>query len=280
MARNLSKDSLKLFNRDSFPLVSFVILLILCLVMMGVDYRQQILKKIKSKFSIVLSPITYLINLPADIFIDSKDVFVTKTLLKEKIEILQQRNYILSIVAQENELLKSENKILRNTLGIKKYFNLVSVNAEIILPNVRNGYSIITINKGLKNNIQIGSAVINNAGLVGQIINTSKNYSEIMPITSEDYAVPAIMDNNKENVILYGNGNGGLEIPLFPESSSISVNDNFVTSGAGGLYPKGINIGRVVEIKSTTSPRFNSIMITPVSQPTTFTQVTVINIKE
>ena len=280
MERNLSKDSLKLFNRDSFPLVSFVILLILCLVMMGVDYRQQILKKIKSKFSIVLSPITYLINLPATIFIDSKDAFVTKALLKEKIEILQQRNYVLSIVAQENELLKSENKILRNTLGIKKYFNLVSINAEIILPNVRNGHSIITINKGLKNNIKIGSAVINNAGLVGQIINTSKSYSEIIPITSEDYAVPAIMDNNKENVILYGNGNGGLEIPLFPASSSILINDTFVTSGAGGLYPKGINIGRVVEIKSTTSPRFNSIMITPVSQPTTFTQVTVINIKE
>ena len=280
MARNLSKGSLKLFNRDSFPLVSFVILFILCLVLMGVDYRQQILKKIKSKFSIVLSPITYLINLPADIFIDSKDIFVTKTLLKEKIEILQQRNYVLSIAAQENELLKSENKILRNTLKIKKYFNLVSINAEIILPNVRNGYSTITINKGLKNNIQIGSAVINNAGLVGQIINTSKKYSEVMPITSEDYAVPAIMDNNKENVILYGNGNGGLEIPLFPASSSILVNDNFVTSGAGGLYPKGINIGRVVEIKSTTSPKFNSIVITPVSQPTTFTQVTVINIKE
>jgi rod shape-determining protein MreC len=280
MAGNLSKGSLKLFNRDSFPLVSFVILFILCLVLMGVDYRQQILKKIKSKFSIVLSPITYLINLPADIFIDSKDIFVTKTLLKEKIEILQQRNYVLSIAAQENELLKSENKILRNTLKIKKYFNLVSINAEIILPNVRNGYSTITINKGLKNNIQIGSAVINNAGLVGQIINTSKKYSEVMPITSEDYAVPAIMDNNKENVILYGNGNGGLEIPLFPASSSILINDNFVTSGAGGLYPKGINIGRVVEIKSTTSPKFNSIMITPLSQPTTFTQITVIDIKK
>tara|TARA_B100000787_G_scaffold168370_1_gene156995 strand:- start:1407 stop:2249 length:843 start_codon:yes stop_codon:yes gene_type:complete len=280
MARNLSKDSLKLFNRDSFPLVSFVILLILCLVMMGVDYRQQILKKIKSKFSIVLSPITYLINLPATIFIDSKDAFVTKALLKEKIEILQQRNYVLSIVAQENELLKSENKILRNTLEIKKYFNLVSINAEIILPNVRNGHSIITINKGLKNNIKIGSAVINNAGLVGQIINTSKSYSEIIPITSEDYAVPAIMDNNKENVILYGNGNGGLEIPLFPASSSILINDTFVTSGAGGLYPKGINIGKVVEIKPTTSPKFNSIVLTPLSQPTTFTQITVINKKE
>ena len=280
MVTKASRGNLKLFNRDSFPLVSFLILFILCLVMMGVDYRQQILKKIKSKFSIVLSPITYLINLPATIFIDSKDAFVTKALLKEKIEILQQRNYVLSIVAQENELLKSENKILRNTLEIKKYFNLVSINAEIILPNVRNGHSIITINKGLKNNIKIGSAVINNAGLVGQIINTSKSYSEIIPITSEDYAVPAIMDNNKENVILYGNGNGGLEIPLFPASSSILLNDTFVTSGAGGLYPKGINIGTVAEIKPTKSPQFNSIVVTPFSQPTTYTQITVINTKE
>jgi rod shape-determining protein MreC len=280
MATKLSRGHLKLFNRDSFPLVSFVILFILCLVMMGVDYRQQILKKIKSKFSIVTSPITYLINLPADIFINSKDNFISKTLLKEKIEALEQANHILTIAVQENKLLKSENKLLRNTLKIKKDFNLVGKVAEIILPNVKNGHSIITINKGSKNNIKIGSAVINNAGLVGQIINTSKKYSEVLPITSEDYAVPAIMDNNKENVILYGNGNGGLEIPLFPASSSILVNDNFVTSGAGGLYPKGINIGRVVEIKSTTSPKFNSIVITPVSQPTTFTQVTVINIKE
>ena len=280
MVTKASKVNLKLFNRDSFPLVSFVTLFILCLVMMGVDYRQQILKNIKSKFSIVTSPITYLINLPADIFINLKDTFISKNLLKEKIETLEQANHILSIAVQENKLLTSENKLLRNTLKIKKDFNIVGVTAEIILPNIKNGHSIITINKGSKNNIKIGSAVINNAGLVGQIINTSESYSEVMPITSEDYAVPAIMNNSKENIILYGNGNGELEIPLFPSSSSILINDNFVTSGAGGLYPKGINIGRVVEIKSTTSPKFNSIMITPLSQPTTFTQITVIDIKK
>ena len=280
MVTKASKGNLKLFNRDSFPLVSFVTLFILCLVMMGVDYRQQILKNIKSKFSIVTSPITYLINLPADIFINLKDTFISKNLLKEKIETLEQANHILSIAVQENKLLTSENKLLRNTLKIKKDFNIVGVTAEIILPNIKNGHSIITINKGSKNNIKIGSAVINNAGLVGQIINTSESYSEVMPITSEDYAVPAIMNNSKENIILYGNGNGDLEIPLFPSSSSILINDNFVTSGAGGLYPKGINIGRVVEIKSTTSPKFNSIMITPLSQPTTFTQITVIDIKK
>ena len=280
MVTKASKGNLKLFNRNSFPLVSFVLLLVLCVVIMGADYRYQILKKIKSKLTTATSSITYLINLPVNIFINSKDNFIEKDLLKNKIVNLQKINYTLSIAVQENELLKSENKILRNKLKIEKDFNITGVNAEIILPKVRNGYPIITINKGLKNKIKIGSAVINNKGLVGQIINTSKSYSEIMPITSEDYAVPAIMDNGKENVILYGNGNGGLEIPLFPSSSSIVINDKFVTSGIGGLYPKGIIIGRVVEIKSTTSPKFNSIRIVPLSQPTTFTQITVIDIKE
>ena len=101
-----------------------------------------------------------------------------------------------------------------------------------------------------------------------------------MPITADQYAVPAIMNSSKENAILYGNGNGGLEIPLFPASSSILLNDTFVTSGAGGLYPKGINIGTVAEIKPTKSPQFNSIVVTPFSQPTTYTQITVINTKE
>jgi rod shape-determining protein MreC len=277
MAKKESRGQLKLFNRDAFPLLSFCTLFILCLIIMGADYRYQILKKIKSELSLITSPITYIVNLPANIINYSKDSLLTNTLLKEKIKNLQEANYSLSIKIQENTLIKSENKILRNTLKIKKKFKIKEVTAEIILPNVKNGFEIITINKGFKDNIKTGSAVINNAGLVGQIINTSKAYSEVRPITSEAYAVPAIMDNGKENVILYGNGNGELEIPFFPARSSIQINDTFVTSGVDDLYPKGINIGRVIEIEPTKSPKFNFIVIAPFSQPTTFSQITIVN---
>ncbi|MDB4039873.1 rod shape-determining protein MreC [Methylophilaceae bacterium] len=279
MAKINSRD-LRLFNRNVFPLIPFVVLFFLCLVLMATDYRKQILKKIKKEAFVISSPITYLINLPVKIFRDSKDNFITKKILQEKIINLEQTNYELSIKAQENKLLASENKLLRNSLKIYKDFNMLGVHAEIILPTVKNGHSVITINRGLKNNIEAGSAVINNRGLVGQIINISKSYSEIRPITSESYAVPAIIDNGKENVILFGNGNGELEIPLFPASSSIKINDNFVTSGTDNLYPKGIYIGRVTEIKTTNSPKFNSIIVTPFSQPTTFSQITVLDIKK
>ncbi len=279
MAQRTNRNNLKLFNRDTFPLFSFFVLFLFCLIMMVADYRYQILKNIKSEFSITTAPITYLINLPVNLFNESKDSFITKALLKEKIKNLEEIVYNLSIQAQENKLIKAENKLLRNILKIQKDFGIIGKNAEIILPEVRNGYSIITINKGLGNNIKNGAPVINHKGLVGQIINISENYSEIKPITSKTYAVPAIMNNGKENVILYGNGNGELEIPLFPASSSIQINDTFITSGIDDIYPKGINIGRVTEIKPTKSPKFNCITVKPFSQPTTFSQITVLKIK-
>ena len=279
MAQRTNRNNLKLFNRDTFPLFSFFVLFLFCLIMMVADYRYQILKNIKSEFSITTAPITYLINLPVNLFSESKDSFIAKALLKEKIKNLEEIVYNLSIQAQENKLIKAENKLLRNILKIQKDFGIIGKNAEIILPEVKNGYSIITINKGLGNNIKNGAPVINHKGLVGQIINISENYSEIKPITSKTYAVPAIMNNGKENVILYGNGNGELEIPLFPASSSIQINDTFITSGIDDIYPKGINIGRVTEIKPTKSPKFNCITVKPFSQPTTFSQITVLKIK-
>jgi len=248
--------------------------------MMGADYRYQFLKKLKAEVPIIVSPINNLINLPVTLFRDSKNNFITKELLIEKIQNLEATIYSLSIQVQENKLLKSENNTLRDTLNIHKKFNILGDNAEIILPNVRNGYSVITINKGIKHNIKAGSAVINNFGLVGQIINVSETYSEIRPLTSKAYAVPAIIDNGKENIILYGNGNGELEIPLFPASSLIKINDTFVTSGVDRLYPKGILIGKVSQIKPTTSPKFNYIVVTPFFQATTFSQITVLKIKK
>jgi len=280
MAQGKNSSNLKLFNRDTFPLFYFLILFIFCLIIMGLDYRYKISNEIKAEISIINTPINFLINLPATLLLQVKSNFVTKALLEEKIKMLEQNVYHLSINIQENKLLKSENKLLRNKLKIHKDFNIVGVNAEIILPNVKNGYRVITINKGINDKIENSAPVINNNGLVGQIINTTKEYSEIKPLTSIKFAVPAIKDSGKENVILYGNGNGELEIPLFPESSKLKVNDIFMTSGIDKIYPKGINIGKVIAIEPSKFPKFNNILIQPFSQPTSYSQITVLKIKK
>ncbi len=279
MAQRKNSNNLKLFNRNTFPLLTFFSLFILCLILMGFDYRKNISIKVRSQLSILTSPINYIINLPAALFKETKNNFISKNLLKEKIETLEQKNYFLSIKNQKNKLLESENKLLRNKLKIERKFDIKGINAEIILPNVKNGYGVITINKGIEDNIKNGSPVINNNGLVGQIINTTKNYSEIRPITATNFAIPAIKDSGVENVLLYGNGNSELEIRLFPASSSLKINDVFITSGIDDIYPKGIKIGKVYGVEPTKSPKFNRIIIQPFSQPTTFLQITVLEPK-
>lgn len=278
--RKNTSNNLKLFNRNTFPLFTFFLAFTTCLILMGFDYRHQVSKKIRSEFSIITSSINYLINKPIEILHGIEIKFKEINSLTEENKILKKKIYNLSIQIQENELLNSENEQLRKILEIQKNYKIIGENAEIVLPNVRNGYSLITINKGIKNNIKNGAPVINNKGLIGQIINTSNNYSEVKPITSKTFAVPAILNNGKENVILYGNGNGELEIPLFPASSPIDINNIFVTSGIDDIYPKGINIGRVTEIKLTKSPKFNYILIKPFFQPTTFSQITVLKINK
>ena len=247
---------------------------------MGIDYRYKISNEIKTEISILNSPVNYIINLPGTLLLEVKSNLIAKELLEEKIKILEQNIYYLSIKNQENELLRSENKLFRNKLKIHKKFNIVGVNAEIILPNVKNGYGVITINKGIKDKIRNGAPVINSNGLVGQIINSTKSYSEIKPLTSIKFAVPAIKDSGKENVILYGNGNGELEIPLFPARSKLKVNDIFMTSGIDKIYPKGINIGKVIAIEPTKSPKFNKVLVHPFTQATSYSQVTVLKIKK
>jgi len=247
---------------------------------MKLGYKNKILKKIRVEVPIIIAPINNLINLPINLMHEAQNNFITKVILKEKIDNLENTIYNLSIQIQENTLLKSENNILREILKIQKNFKITGENAEIVLPKVRNGHSIITINKGLNSNVEEGAAVINNAGLVGQIINIYNGYSEIRPITSKLYAVPAIINSAKENMILYGNGDGGLEIPLSPASSSIQINDTLVTSGIDDLYPKGIRIGTVTKIKKTKSPKFNYILVRPFSHPTTYSQITVLTIKK
>ena len=279
MAQKPKSNNLKLFNRNTFPLFTFFVLFLICIFFMGFDFRYNALKKIKAEFSIITVPINYIINLPFEIFHNSKKSFKTVTLLTKENQILEKKIYDLSIKIQENKLLKSENTQLRKILKIHKEFDIVGQNAEIVLPNVRNGYSILTINKGYKDSIEKGAAVINTSGLIGQIINTSRNYSEIKPITSKTFAVPAVLDTGKENIILYGNGNNELEIPLFPASSFIKIGDIFVTSGIDEIYPKGIKIGIVSKISPTKSPKFNYILVTPFFQPTTFSQLTVLKVK-
>ena len=275
-----SKKELKLFNDGQSPIFSFIILLLISLSLMGLDYRKKIHHHIKNESSFLIKPIVYVINLPKNINESLTNLFKTKSQLFEKNLKLENKIIDLSIENQRLILIEAENRQLRKTIKISNNIKISTIGAEIILPKIRNGTEIITINKGFNDSIKIGQPVINNLGLVGQIIFTGDSFSEVNPITSKKYIVPAIFEKGTDNIIVRGNGNKYLEVLMFPAHREVKIGAILMTSGIDSLYPKGIKIGQVIKVTPQINNQFNHLLISPFSQPTTHTQVRVFMKKE
>ena len=143
-------------------------------------------------------------------------------------------------------------KELTNIKTILSEFNYV--NATIIMRNREYWFNTITIDKGKKDGITIDSAVVDTNGLIGRVSVVRNNTSDIKLITEGDIKNKIsvfIKDNDKE---IYGITNdynafdNYLEIVIL--SNSEIKKDSFVyTTGLGGIFPRGILIGKVYEIK-------------------------------
>ena len=268
-----SKKELKLFNNDQSPIFGFIILLIVSLSLMGLDSRKGIHHQIKEKSNILSIPVIFVLNSPKNISESLKNLFKSKAELFKMNQELEKKIVDLSIANQKLILIDEENIQLRKSLKIANYLGIDSIAAEIILPSINNGKEVILINKGKNYGIEIGQPVINNIGLIGQIIFVGDNYSEVNPITSKKYIVPAILENASDNIIVRGNGNKYLEVSMFPSHRKIKIGDIIMTSGIDSLYPKGIKIGRIIEITPKANNQFHHLLIAPFSRPKTYSQV-------
>ena len=268
-----SKKELRLFNDDQSPIFGFIILILISLTLMGLDSRKKIHQEIRQKSDYLSIPITYAINLPKNVSKSLQQLFKSKAQLLEENQKLENNIINLSIENQRLIFIEQENLQLRKSLGIVNNLDFNSIGAEIILPKVKNGKEIIMINKGLNHGIKLGQPVINNIGLIGQIIFVGKNYSEINPITSKKYIVPAILEKATDNIIIRGNGNKYLEITMFPAHRKIKIGDILITSGIDSIYPKGIKIGKIIKITPKANNQFNHLLIAPFSGPRTYSQV-------
>jgi len=270
-----SKKELRLFNTSQFPLFSLIILLLLSFSLMGLDYRKGIHHDIRQKSTFLILPIIYVLNLPNNISKSLEDLFKSKSILSEKNKELENKIIDLSINMQKLNLIKAENRQLRKTIKITNSLSINSISADIILPKINNGKELIVINKGLKDGIKIGQPVINNTGLIGQIIFIGSTFSEINPITSKKYMVPAIFEKAVDNLIVRGNGTEYLEVSMFPAHREVKIGAVLVTSGIDDTYPKGIKIGRIIKISPQPNNQFNHLLIAPFSAPKSHSQVRV-----
>lgn len=145
-----------------------------------------------------------------------------------------------------NEEVKKENDELKQLLDIP--FSLTDftlINASVIRRNSVYWMEEITINKGKNDGIEKNQIVINKNGMIGKVINSSRDTSIIRLITSFKEPISVIINDSFK---LLDVENYNLYIKGINKQDTINVGDQVLTSGLSDLFPKGILIGTIEEI--------------------------------
>ncbi|MCL2883550.1 MAG: rod shape-determining protein MreC [Coriobacteriia bacterium] len=184
-------------------------------------------------------------------------------------ETLRSENVQLQEYQQENDRLSA-------LLGLKDAYGLESTGARVISQSLDSWNRTITINKGSQAGLRAGMPVMNANGLIGQTESVGPDSSLVRLITDEQSAVGVFVQSNRVEGILTGSSDGTLYLRYVGVDSAVKVGDNIITSGAGGVYPKGITVGTVYSVDFQSTDIYQTIVVHPITKVDTYEEVLVV----
>ena len=166
------------------------------------------------------------------------------------------------------ELIKDENKFYNSFLGIKEeHIDFLFEDATVIGRESTNYRTVYTLSKGTLHGIEVNMAIITEEGLVGHITEVGATWSKAVLLTETASAVGGFIERSGVLGVVEGTyelrTDGLCKMVYIEPDSDIRVGDKVVSSGIGGVYPRGLMIGKVTEIEMDEASRTLTATIEP-----------------
>lgn len=259
----------RFFRHGPGPFTRLFVFTLLSCLLIAEDTRFKYFPQLRQTIGVIIFPLQKIAYIPANIYDQAGEFIASFYLLEENEKLrriyLDNREQLLRLQA-----LEAENVQLRKLLGAVQQIEPASktkaVLAEILF-TPRDPFSHkITLNKGSQHHIQLGQAVIDEKGIVGQITQLYPWSSEVTLLTDKDHSVPVQVVRNGLRSVVSGTGkNDELELRYLSVNTDIQQGDLLVTSGIGGVYPPGIPVAAVLRIERDPTGDFAQIISTPVA---------------
>ncbi len=166
----------------------------------------------------------------------------------------------------------AENERLKTLLSLNESSDIKNVPARVIARDPSVWFNTITINRGSSSGIAVNMPVVTAGGIVGRIITVSPFASQVMLITDEKAGAGAVVGQLGQSGALgsiRGRADLGaalIEMRYVSGLEKVENGDYVMTTGQDGIYPPGLNVGRVVDVKSGTATTAHQILIQPGAQ--------------
>lgn len=246
--------------------IRLIIAVILSMILMMSDGRSSAMIQVRNVLETAVGGLYYFANTPRSIldgvsgnFIDNSKLQLENGLLKEQ---LREKNAELLLLDQ----LKVENQRLRLLLSSPLRQDEYKKIAEVLAAEMDSYRQQIVINQGRLDGAFVGQPVIDEKGVVGQVISVGETSSRVLLLTDITHAIPVQVLRNDVRGIVSGTGsNNELILDNLPRSVDVIKGDVLVTSGLGGRFPEGYPVAIVETVENDTKSQFARIVVRPLA---------------
>ena len=243
------------------PLIVFCIASVLLLTFYIREGESGPIHMVRSGVNTVTAPARFVGSAVATPFDALGNVFSNLTASQETLDDLKKENSKLTAkVAKLSEAEKTAER-LEKLMGLTSTYNLKSTAARIIGTSSDAWTGTVTIDKGSADGMSINMPVTSSDGVVGQIISVSRNTSVVRLLTDENSGISAMVQDTRAQGMLQGQADGTLRLEYVTTDSDVKVGDIIVTSGIGGVFPKGLPLGTVSSVDKSANSVYYTIVV-------------------
>ncbi|MDH4139017.1 MAG: rod shape-determining protein MreC [Coriobacteriia bacterium] len=182
---------------------------------------------------------------------------------RSEVDELQTQNEELRQRVAELEEARLENERLRTLVGFTEARKLEALGARVIARPTSSWESVIVIDRGTADGVEPGMPVLAPQGLLGQTVEVTEHSAKVRLIVDQRSGVAGMVQSTRAEGIVRGSVEGGLDMEYVSRETTVVAGDIVLTSGMGGVYPKGLLIGEVSKVDLPENALFSIIEVRP-----------------
>ena len=256
------------FKQGPSALSKLMLFSTLSLFLMVADTRFHLMQPVRAVLATALYPVQWLALQPVHAVKNSSDYVSGLNQAQSDSEEASRKLALQSLRAGQVEQLTQENNRLRQLLALREQLTASVMAAEVLYEAADPYTRKVIIGKGQLQGVELGSPVLDESGVLGQVTRVHPLASEVTLVVDSDLVIPVLNVRTGQRSVAYGDPaalGSGMELRFMGSNSDVQAGDLLTTSGIDGVYPAGLPVAKISRIERRPESTFAKIYCVPLA---------------
>ena len=265
---SLNREPPPFFRQGPSALSKLAVCSAMALFLMVADARFKVIQPVRVAVATALYPMQWLALQPVSAMQHFSNYFASLNTAQSARDAAENVRITQSLRVNQVEQLILENERLRKLMGLRERLQSSASPAQVMYDAADPYTRKVVIDKGMVHSISVGSPVVDELGVVGQVTRVYPLVSEVTLLTDRDHAIPVLNTRTGARGVAFGDmttRSDAMELRYTAANADVAVGDLLTTSGVDGVYPPGLPVARIEKIERRVDTAFARVYCVPLA---------------